>query len=283
MASFVTTHRSSYEALDRRVATKPLKGKSVLISGAGRGVGVHISQAIAAAGATKIGIIGRAKARIENAKDAPSKAWPEAAVSAYAVDISDQEAIASVFAQFGVPDILINNAGVFPDDGPFINQDLKRWWSGFETNILGTAVITQKYLQAKSPNTLGIVLSCSSLAAHFRAPLHGWAGYNSSKLGQTRMFESLRFEHPEVRFMSIHPGELDTDGFDKSGAPRPENMTEGKLAGQFFVWATTDEAEFLSGRFVWAEWDIDELKARKDEILEKDLLLTTIDGFTKGW
>ena len=45
----------------------------------------------------------------------------------------------------------------------------------------------------------------------------------------------------------------------------------------------TDEAEFLSGRFVWAEWDIEELKAKKADILEKDLLLTTIDGFTGGF
>ena len=60
-------------------------------------------------------------------------------------------------------------------------------------------------------------------------------------------------------------------------------MTDGKLAGQFFAWLATDEAAFLSGRFVWAEWDIEELKAKKDEILEKDLLLMTVDGFTRGF
>ena len=60
-------------------------------------------------------------------------------------------------------------------------------------------------------------------------------------------------------------------------------MTDGAVAGAFFVWAATEEAAFLEGRFVWAEWDIDELKAKKDEILEHDLLLTTIDGLVKGW
>ena len=60
-------------------------------------------------------------------------------------------------------------------------------------------------------------------------------------------------------------------------------MTDGKLTGEFFAWAATDEADFLSGRFVWADWDVDELKGKKAEILEKDLLLTTIDGFTRGW
>ena len=59
-------------------------------------------------------------------------------------------------------------------------------------------------------------------------------------------------------------------------------MTDGVLSGDFFAWAATEEADFLRGRFVWAEWDVEELKAKKDEILEKDLLLITIDGFVKG-
>jgi NAD(P)-dependent dehydrogenase (short-subunit alcohol dehydrogenase family) len=282
MASFVKNHHSPYETLIQYVAAQPLQGKSVLITGAGRGVGLHISRAIAAAGAARIGLVGRNKSRIEEARVALSKDHQKTEFDAYAADVSDQDAVAAVFQDFGVPDVLINNAGAFPDDGPFLNQDLKSWWSGFETNILGTAVVTQKYLQAKGPNAPGIVLNCSTLAIHFRAPLHGWAGYNSSKLGQARIFETLRFEHPEVRFLSIHPGQIDTDGFERSGAPRPDEMTDGQLAGQFFAWAATDAAEFLSGRFVWAEWDIDELKARKQEILEKDLLLTTIDGFDKG-
>lgn len=60
-------------------------------------------------------------------------------------------------------------------------------------------------------------------------------------------------------------------------------MTSVELAGQFFAWAATDEAEFLNGRFLWAEWDIEELKGRKKDILDEDLLLLTIDGFKKGF
>lgn len=284
MASFLTNHREPYEALTSYVSTGPLKGKSVLVTGAGRGVGAHIARNIAEAGATKIGILGRDKRRIEEAKIQYAQEYPSSIFIAYASDITDEAGIAAVFKDFGVPDILINNAGVFPDDGVFVKQDLKSWWYGFETNILGTAIVTQQYLKAKGNTASGIVLNCSTLAIHSRWPLLGWAGYNSSKLAQARIFETLRFEHPETRFLSIHPGQIESDGYSRSGAPEPEQgMTDGKLAGQFFAWAATEEAEFLKGRFVWAEWDIDDLKAKKDEIIEKDLLSITIDGFEKGF
>lgn len=56
-------------------------------------------------------------------------------------------------------------------------------------------------------------------------------------------------------------------------------MTDIDLSANFILWATTPEADFLKGRFAWVNWDIDELKARKSEILEKDLLKYTLGGF----
>lgn len=102
-----------------------------------------------------------------------------------------------------------------------------------------------------------------------------------SKLAQSHTFEMLRFEDPETRFISIHRGSIDTDGFASSGATGPA-YTSGSLSEHFFAFTAIDEAEFLRGRLLWAEWDIDELKAKKDKILEDDLLLVTIEGFNKG-
>ncbi len=63
----------------------------------------------------------------------------------------------------------------------------------------------------------------------------------------------------------------------------PGGMTDGGMTGKFYAWAATEETDGLSGRFLWAEWDIEELKAKKAEILEKDLLLLTVDGFDRGF
>lgn len=283
MASFVTNHKAPYAALSPALPGRSLAGKSAFVTGAGRGVGAHITRGLAAAGIKRIGILGRSKATIENAKEAFAKEFPAVVFEAFTADITDGPAIAAVFNTFGIPDILVNNAGGFFNDGPFVEQDLKRWWSGFEINVLGTATVSQKFLQALGPGKKAVVLNVSSVAAHMRFPLIGWSGYNGSKLAQARIFEYIRFENPDVRFVNIHPGNIASDGFTGSGASVPPGgMTDGKLAGEFFAWVSTDEAEFLSGRFVWAEWDIEELKAKKTEILEKDLLLTTIDGFTGG-
>ena len=284
MASFVTNHKKPYAALSPALPGRSLAGRSAFVTGAGRGVGAHITRGLAAAGVKRIGILGRDKARIEKAKDDFAEEFPAVAFDAYTADITDGAAIAAIFQVFGTPDILVNNAGHFPDDGPFVEQDLKSWWSGFEINVLGTATVSQKFLQALGPGNKATVLNVSSMAAHMRFPLIGWSGYNGSKLAQARIFENIRFEHPDVRFINAHPGNIESDGFTRSGASAPPGgMTDGKLAGEFFAWLSTDEADFLSGRFVWAEWDIEELKAKKAEILEKDLLLTTIDGFTQGF
>lgn len=51
-----------------------------------------------------------------------------------------------------------------------------------------------------------------------------------------------------------------------------------ELSAQFIVWAASPEARFLKGKTVWANWDVDELKAMEAEIKGSSLLTTTLDG-----
>jgi hypothetical protein len=62
----------------------------------------------------------------------------------------------------------------------------------------------------------------------------------------------------------------------KSGLDNVFPSTDAKLAGDFILWTTSEEAKFLSGRFVWVNWDVDELVAMKEEILKGDLLRTNL-------
>lgn len=54
------------------------------------------------------------------------------------------------------------------------------------------------------------------------------------------------------------------------------------LPADFLVWAASDEAAFLRGRFVFAAWDVDELKARKDEIASGQELTLALGGFPRA-
>lgn len=53
----------------------------------------------------------------------------------------------------------------------------------------------------------------------------------------------------------------------------PEN-----LPGQFYVWLCSEEAKFLKNKFVWANWDVDELIARAEEIQNSNLLTIGLRG-----
>ena len=249
MAGFVTNHKAFYDALSPSLPGRSLAGKSALVTGAGRGVGEHIARGLAEAGASPIGLLGLDKARIESAKERFSLEFPKTTFVAFAADIRDSDAIAAIFDNFNAPDILVNNAGIFPDEGPFVEQDLKEWFSGFETNVLGTAIVTQRFLKSPNRPKNAIVLNVVSMSAHTRFPVPGWSGYSGSKMAQARIFENIRFEHPDVRFINAHPGLLDTDGFERCGAAVPPGgMTDGRLTGGFFAWLATEEAAFLSGR-----------------------------------
>ena len=54
------------------------------------------------------------------------------------------------------------------------------------------------------------------------------------------------------------------------------------LPGGFNVWLASDEARFLKGKFVWANWDVDELKVRRKEIEEGQLLNAGLVGWPFG-
>lgn len=52
-----------------------------------------------------------------------------------------------------------------------------------------------------------------------------------------------------------------------------------QLPGHFAVWLCSEEARFLRGKFVWSNWDVDELKAKKDEIESSPLLTVNCIGW----
>jgi len=74
--------------------------------------------------------------------------------------------------------------------------------------------------------------------------------------------------------VSVQPGWVATEanGFQKEA---PDSAT---LPGQFYVWLASPEASFLKGKFVWANWDAQELLEREDEITNGRLLTTVLNS-----
>jgi NAD(P)-dependent dehydrogenase (short-subunit alcohol dehydrogenase family) len=75
-------------------------------------------------------------------------------------------------------------------------------------------------------------------------------------------------EHSSIRAVSVHPGIVPT-ALSSLGKLALDSV---ELAGHFNLWLASPRAAFLQGRYVTANWHVDELEAHKDEILSENLL-----------
>jgi NAD(P)-dependent dehydrogenase (short-subunit alcohol dehydrogenase family) len=279
-STFVPTHHhTAYPGIDPTKPSVSAAGKSVLVTGGGYGIGTSIARAFALAGASRIGISGRTESKLKATAAELTSEFPNIVISYYVADITDKPAIDRIFEQFGAPDVLVNNAGFLPAPNKFKDVDIKEWWEGFEINVLGTAIVTQSFLQKKPSEKEAVVVTINTVSAHW-GKFPGMSSYAASKSAALRMSELFQVESPEVRFVSLHPGLVHTDLSIKSGLiGQGLPLTDAELTGDFVVWSASSEAEFLKGRFAWVNWDVEELKAKKEEIISDDLLLITMEGF----
>jgi hypothetical protein len=81
-----------------------------------------------------------------------------------------------------------------------------------------------------------------------------------------------------ARFISVNPGAVRTAMFDKSGLEGKADCptTDPRVAAKFIVWAASEDAEFLNGRLAWANWDVDELLAKKIVIENHQLFFSNL-------
>ncbi|KAK8203603.1 hypothetical protein M8818_005253 [Zalaria obscura] len=92
---------------------------------------------------------------------------------------------------------------------------------------------------------------------------------------KTKMLDYVAAEHPQLHVVNLQPGVIITE--IQKGA-KMEGQDDVRLPGDFAVWLASPEAKFLKNKFVWANWDVEELKARAEEIQSSRLLTWVLDG-----
>jgi NAD(P)-dependent dehydrogenase (short-subunit alcohol dehydrogenase family) len=260
-----TWRNDTYDALSPTNPGVSAAGKVVLITGGGQGIGAEVTKTFAIAGATKIAIVGRTPKDLTETKVAVEKAYPGTTVNTYPVDIVDGPGTAKAFVAakngFGPIDILVHCAAYLSTHQTLAESDPEEWWKGFEVNIRGSFNVIQAFLATASPDAA--VVNVSAAAAHLPG-MPKFSGYQASKLAALRIFDTLQAEHREMRVLNISPGVIATKLLDKSkaatGAELPLDTIQ--LAATFIVWAASPEAAYLKGRFLWANWDITEIKEK---------------------
>ena len=194
---------------------------SVFITGASSGLGEALARHYAAQGMT-IGLFARRRAEL----DALASALPPGGRSAaYSGDVRDADALAlaaaDFIARFGVPDIVIANAGISQGALTDHREDLPTFRTVFDTNVVGVVHTFQPFIAAMKVAGRGTLVGIASIAG-FRG-LPGSGAYSASKAAAITYLESLRVElrGTGVAVLTVCPGYIATPMTAKNPYPMP--------------------------------------------------------------
>jgi NAD(P)-dependent dehydrogenase (short-subunit alcohol dehydrogenase family) len=184
-----------------------LAGKNAVVTGAGRGIGAAIAQALAANGA-RVALFDINLAWVE----AQAAKLPGAL--AVKADVTDPDSVRAAFSsvreRFGRIDILVNNAGN-AQSAPFTRTDAALWNRTIALNLNGVFLCTSEAYPAMAKQDYGRIISVASSAA-----LKGYAyvsAYCAAKHGVLGLTRSLALEAAKthVTVNAVCPGYAETD------------------------------------------------------------------------
>lgn len=185
-----------------------MQGKTVLITGASRGIGAEAGRIFAEAGANVVLLARSADAVASLAKELGDRAMPLACDVADAGQVAG--AVNATVARFGGLDVLINNAGVVEPISHLATSDPTGWSHAIDINLKGVYYGMRAALPVMRKAGGGTVLTVSSGAAH--NPVEAWSHYCASKAGAAMLTSCLHLEeaHHGIRAMGLSPGTVAT-------------------------------------------------------------------------
>jgi NAD(P)-dependent dehydrogenase (short-subunit alcohol dehydrogenase family) len=185
-----------------------LTGRTVLITGASRGIGAEAARVFAEAGANVALVARSADSIADLAGEIGQKAV------AIPCDISRYwevaQAVENCVTAFGGLDILINNAGVIEPIARMDEADPEAWGQVIDINLKGVFHGMRAALPVMEAAGGGTILTVSSGAAH--NPIEAWSHYCASKAGAAMLTRSLHKEMAEkgIRAIGLSPGTVAT-------------------------------------------------------------------------
>jgi NAD(P)-dependent dehydrogenase (short-subunit alcohol dehydrogenase family) len=186
-----------------------MSGKTVIITGASRGIGEAAARIFAGAGAN-VALLARSAGDITRiAVEIGPKAL------AIVCDVSDWDSVNSAVNQtvmhFGGLDVLINNAGVIEPISLMSTSDPAAWGEVIDINLKGVYYGMRAALPVMQKAGSGTILTISSGAAH--NALEGWSHYCTSKAGAAMLTMCAHKEAGGrgIRAMGLSPGTVATE------------------------------------------------------------------------
>lgn len=243
-----------------------MTNKTVMITGASRGIGAEAARVFAGAGAN-VALLARGQSAIADlAGEIGQQAIAIPCNVANYVEVS--AAVETTLSAFGGIDVLVNNAGVIEPISHLVDADPAAWGNVIDINLKGVFNGMHAVLPAMKAKGGGSILTISSGAAH--GPVEAWSHYCASKAAVhmlTRCLDKEEAAHG-IRAMGLSPGtvatqmqrEIKASGINPVSQLDWEDHIPADWPARALLWMCSAEAD---------EWCGGEISLRDEEIRRK--------------
>ena len=244
-----------------------MQNKTVLITGAGRGIGKRLALGFAGAGA-KVGLLARSLGELDLAVLEIEQAG--GAAIGLRADVLDLDQLAVAVTRFRAayqgPDVLIAAAGMQGPIGPFLSTDPKAWNLTVETNLIGVANACRVTLPRMIEKRSGKIILIAGGGAAYSRPY--FSAYAAAKSAIVRFGECLADEVREhnVQVNTLAPGGVYTTmtdeillaGEEKAGRKEIEDAEKVRVTGgvapekqtQLAMFLASESSNHISGKLI---------------------------------
>jgi 3-oxoacyl-[acyl-carrier protein] reductase len=233
-----------------------LDGRTVIVTGASRGIGRGIAANYSGAGANVI-LLARNESRLDEAAGSlpPDRTLAVSGDVTKAEDL--QRAIDAARERFGRLDVFCHCAGIYPEV-PIEEMSMDDWQSVIETNLTSTFLVVKACMPIMREQSYGRIVLISSITGS-RTGYPGLAHYSATKAGMSGFMRSAALELApfKVTINAIEPGSIRTEGLADLGEEAIKTMIKniplGTLGepediGYAAVFLATDAAQFITGQ-----------------------------------
>ncbi|MEM9331619.1 MAG: SDR family oxidoreductase [Pseudomonadota bacterium] len=246
-----------------------LSGKTVIITGASKGIGEAASRYIASVGANVV-LAARSKDAVEEIA-AEIHADGGKALG-YSCDVSQFDQVSNLISlakeTYGSVDVLVNNAGLIEPISRIETSDPDAWSTVIDVNVKGVYYGIHAALPHMKAQGAGVIINISSGAA--TSALEGWSHYCSSKAAALSITRCTHREEAEngIRVVGLSPGTVATDmqvqikasGINPVSQLDPSVHIPPEWVAKAIAWLATQDAK---------EFDGDDVSLRDEGIRER--------------